>query len=172
MSFQPSFDRIFHPSDFTPESEIAFAHALKIALQGKTCLQMMHVDAADEADWDHFPSVQDTLERWNVLPAGSSNDQVELLGLEISKVIASSHDPVQACFDFFEVNDVDLIVLSVHQREGLMRWLGTIVGERISASAKQNTLFIPAGQEGFVSLEDGKVTLQNILIPMVKKPRP
>jgi len=53
-----------------------------------------------------------------------------------------------------------------------MRWLGTIVGERISASAKQNTLFIPVGQKGFVSLEHGEVTLKNILIPMVKKPRP
>ena len=52
-----------------------------------------------------------------------------------------------------------------------MRWLGKIVGERISYGSKQTTLFIPWGLEGFVSYEDGSVTLQQILVPVVKKPR-
>ena len=172
MNSPQAFDRIFYPSDFTPESQVAFAHGLKIAMQSKSHLQMMHVDTTDEADWDHFPSVQDALERWKVLPTDSSRDQVGRLGLDVTKMIASSKDPVQACLDFFDVNDVDLIVLSVHQRDGLMRWLGTMVGERISAGSKQNTLFIPIGQKGFVSLETGEVTLKNILVPVVKKPRP
>ncbi len=172
MTSAPSFDRIFHPSDFTPASEIAFVHALMIALKSKASLQMMHVDTNNRADWDHFPGVRATLERWKKLPDGSSIDQVRELGLDISKVIASSNDPVQACLKFFEVHEVDLVVLSVHQREGLMRWLGTLVGERISAGSRQNTIFIPVGQTGFVSQKDGSVDLRNILVPMVKKPRP
>ena len=35
--------RIFHPSDFTKSSEVAFAHALKLALESKAELEIMHV---------------------------------------------------------------------------------------------------------------------------------
>jgi nucleotide-binding universal stress UspA family protein len=165
------FTKIFFPSDFSSDSEVAFVHALQIALKSKAFLQMMHVDANDQANWDDFPSVRSALERWKVLPEGSSKEQVNQLGVGISKVIASSTDPVQACLNYFEINDVDLIVLSVHQREGMMRWLGKMIGERISHGSKQNTLFIPAGRNGFVSPESGSVTLKNILIPVVEKPR-
>ena len=37
---------IFHPSDFSPASEVAFAHALKIALQSKAKLDLMHVESS------------------------------------------------------------------------------------------------------------------------------
>ncbi len=166
------FDRIFHPSDFTPTSDVAFAHALMIAWKGNASLQMMHVDTRDNADWGHFPNVPNTLERWNLIPAQDSDEPASSFGMEVTKVIAASQDPVQACLSFLELHSVDLIVLAVHQREGLMRWLGNPVGEKISAGANQSTLFIPVGQNGFVSLSDGSVQLRNILIPIVKKPRP
>jgi len=170
MNQQSQFSKIFFPSDFSSESEVAFVHALQIALRSNAFLQMMHVDSNDQADWDDFPSVRAALERWKVLPEGSSIALVNQLGVGISKVIASSIAPVQACLDYLEVHEVDLIVLSVHQREGMMRWLGKMIGERISYGSKQNTLFIPVGREGFVSPETGSVTLKNILIPVVKKP--
>ena len=171
LATQVRFDTIFHPSDFSIASNIAFVHALKIAIESKAILQMMHVDRNYRADWDDFPSVLETLIRWKVLPEGSEKNAVAKLDVSVSKVIASSKDPVQACTEYLEINEVDLIVLSVHQREGMMRWLGGIVGERISQSSKQNTLFIPVGQSGFVSQVDGSVTLDHILIPVVKKPR-
>ena len=171
MPTKTQFETIFHPSDFTPASEVAFIHALKLALESKSMLQMMHVDDSSLAEWDDFPSVSETLIRWNLLPEGSGRTEVDELNLRVSKVIASSQDPVKACIDYFEVNDVDLIVLSVHQRQGMMRWLGPMVGERISHGSKQNTLFIPAGRPGFVSPSTGAVTLNHILIPVAKKPR-
>jgi hypothetical protein len=171
MATQVRFDTIFHPSDFSIASNIAFVHALRIALESKAMLQMMHVDGNFRADWDDFPSVLETLIRWKILPEGSERNAVAKLDLSVSKVIASSKDSVQACTEYLEINEVDLVVLSVHQREGMMRWLGSIVGERISQSSKQNTLFSPVGQSGFVSQVDGSVTLDHILIPVVKKPR-
>ena len=165
------FNNIFHPSDFSAASNVAFVHALKLALDGKAMLQMMHVDKHGMANWDDFPSVRETLIRWKVLPEGSGREAVEKLGVSVNKLIASCSDPVKACIDYFEIHDVDLIVLSVHQRDGVMRWLEGVVGERISQGAKQNTLFIPVGQSGFVSQVDGSVTLDHILIPIVKKPR-
>ncbi len=34
---------VFHPSDFSPASEVAFAHALKAALIAKADLTILHV---------------------------------------------------------------------------------------------------------------------------------
>ncbi len=172
MNPSSRFDKIFYPSDFSIESDVAFVHALKIALKRQSLLQMMHVDKNNQARWEDFPSVQEALERWQVLPKGSPKSGVSELGLKISKVIATSNDPVQACLDYFDVHDVDLIVLSVHQREGMMRWLGKMVGERISYGSKQTTLFVPVGRKGFVSTEDGSLTLKRIIVPVVKKPCP
>ncbi len=174
MNQQRSFERIFLPSDFSSDSDVAFVHALKIATECKAALEMMWVspvNANSEMHWDDFPSVRSALERWRVIPEGSSQETVVQLGVEISKIVAFSPDPVNACLDYLEVQEVDLIVLSVHQREGVMRWLGKMIAERISSASKQTTLFLPVGRNGFVSPETGAVTLKNILIPMVKKPR-
>jgi hypothetical protein len=55
-------DRIFHPSDFSPASEVAFAHALKLALIARTRLRVMHVALRkDDMHWSDFPGVRATL---------------------------------------------------------------------------------------------------------------
>jgi nucleotide-binding universal stress UspA family protein len=163
---------IFHPSDFSQASEIAFVHALKIALVAQARLSMLHVTGGLNVAWQDFPGVRDTLERWKLLPKGSPRSAVEQLGIDVRKVIASSKDPVKACLGYLAKHPVDLIVLAVRQREGRMRWLEKSVGEPIARGAAQITLFLPHGVEGFVSREDGSVTLRNILIPVASKPRP
>jgi nucleotide-binding universal stress UspA family protein len=163
---------VFHPSDFSEASEIAFVHALKIALVAQAKLSMLHVTAGLNVEWQDFPGVRDTLERWKLLSKGSPRTAVEQLGIEVRKVIAPSKDPVKACLAYLEKHPVDLIVLAVHQREGRMRWLEKSVGEPIARGAGQITLFLPHGVEGFVSREDGSVALRNILIPVASKPRP
>src|SRR5262245_17379668 len=66
---------IFHPSDFTPASESAFAHALKIALVTKARLEIMHVaHSGEDVHWTDFPRVRETLEGWNLLPEGSRKE--------------------------------------------------------------------------------------------------
>src|SRR6476646_2175331 len=165
-------ESIFHPSDFSEASEVAFAHALKIALVAGTKLTMLHVEASPSAEWQDFPGVRDTLERWKLIPKGSSKSAVGWLGIEVDKVIASSKDPVKACLGFLQKHPEDLIVLAVHQREGRMRWLEKSVGEPIARGAGQMTLFVPHGVEGFVSRQDGSISLQNILIPVTSKPSP
>ena len=81
-------------------------------------------------------------------------------------------NPAKSCLEFLKKHPTDLIVLAVHQDEGRMRWLHRHVGEPIARGSGQMTLFIPHGVEGFVSREDGSVSLRNILIPITKKPRP
>ncbi len=92
MPTKTQLETVFHPSDFTAASEVAFIHALKLALESKAMLQMMHVDDSCMAEWDDFPSVSETLIRWNVLPEGSGRSEVAELDMRVSKVIASSKD--------------------------------------------------------------------------------
>ena len=109
---------IFHPSDFSVASEVAFTHALKIALVARTKLTMLHVEASPNAEWQDFPGVRDTLERWRLIPKGSPKSAVVQLGIEVDKVIASSNDPVKTCLGLLKKHPGDLIVLAVRQYEG------------------------------------------------------
>lgn len=163
---------IFHPSDFSEASEIAFVHALKIALVTHARLSMLHVTAGSNVGWQDFPGVRDTLERWKLIPPGSPRSAVGQLGLDIRKVITASRSPVKACLHYLAKHPADLIVLAVRHDKGHMRWLEKSVGEPIARGAGQMTLFLSHGVEGFVSREDGSVALRNILIPVASKPRP
>jgi hypothetical protein len=44
-------ESIFHPSDFSEASEVAFAHALKAALVTKATLSMLHVTSGSTVEW-------------------------------------------------------------------------------------------------------------------------
>ena len=77
--------KILHPSDFTPASLIAFAHALKIALLSKAELEIVHVEphkigSDKDVHWSEFPGVGATLARWQVLPTDAEIDEVAKLG--------------------------------------------------------------------------------------------
>jgi nucleotide-binding universal stress UspA family protein len=163
---------VFHPSDFSEGSEIAFQHALRIALALGAKLNIMHVDTDQDADLGDFPGIRATLERWHLIPEGSPKSAVEQLGIEVSKVIASSDKPVEACLDYLRTHPAGLVVLATHRYEGHMRWLQERVGEPIAREAGEMTLFVPHGVPGFVAREDGSVSLGEILIPIAAKPSP
>jgi nucleotide-binding universal stress UspA family protein len=172
VSAKFKLDSVFHPSDFSEASEIAFAHALKIALAARAKLTMLHVAASPRVEWQDFPGVRDTLERWKLIPKDSPKSAVPKLGIEVSKRIVLGRDPAKACLTFLETSSTDLIVLAVHQHDGRMRWLAKSVGKPIARKAGEMTLFIPHGVKGFVSYQDGSVSLRNILIPVATNPRP
>lgn len=165
---------VFHPSDFSPASEVAFAHALKIALESKADLDLMHVGAtADlhEADWSGFPGLRATLARWGVLPEGIEAEAVDdALGLSVRKIIKAGRDPVDVMLEHVRTFAPDLIVLSTHQRDGIDRWLHRSVAEPLARRSGAMTLFVPQGGHGFVSPEDGRVTLRRVLIPVDHAP--
>jgi len=165
-------ESIFHPSDFSEASEVAFVHALKLALVAGAKLTMLHVEASPSAEWQDFPGVRDTLERWGLIQKGSPKSAVGQLGIKVTKFLRLRKDPVKTCLRFLKVNPTDLIVLAVRQHEGRMRWLGKSVGKPLARKAGQMTLFTPHGVEGFVSRQDGSISLRNILIPVTIKPRP
>ena len=165
----PVIRRILHSSDFSEASLVAFAHALKAALIGKSKLTLIHV-SDDEIDGTEFPGVRETLERWKLLPPGSPQAAVAELGLDVEKVIGLGSDPVKGVLQYLAQNGADLIVLAAHHHGA--HWLRHSISELMARKSGEMTLFIPAGTRGFVSLADGLVSLRKILIPLAAKPRP
>ena len=163
---------VLHPTDFSESSLVAFHHALKTAMLSKSKLTLLHVSTDGTAEWSHFPGVRETLERWGVLPKGSPKAAVGTLGIDACKIMANKGDPVDAVTNYLEHNGTDLIVLSTSKRDGRIPWLGKSVAEPVTRKAGEMTLVIPGGVEGFVSSKDGSVSLNQILIPIARTPRP
>lgn len=167
--------RILHPSDFTRASLIAFAHALKIALQANAELEIVHVEphkigSDKDVHWSEFPGVRATLARWRILPADADIDEVAKLGLRVKKILNTEGDPLAAMTEYCETHPPDLLVLATHQREGLERWLHKPVAEPLARRSRALTLFVPNHGQGFISPANGAVTLKRILIPVDHTP--
>jgi len=163
---------VLHPTDFSESSLVAFHHALKAAMLSKSRLTLVHVSTDGTSEWSHFPGVRETLERWGVLPKGSPKAAVGKLGIDARKIIENKGEPVDAVVSYLENNPTDLIVLSTSKRDGRIPWLGKSVAEPVTRKAGEMTLLIPGDVEGFVSHEDGSVSLNQILIPIANTPRP
>ena len=166
---------VFHPSDFSIASEVAFAHALKIALQAHAHLDIMHIERDFEMEgpcWVDFPAVRRTLARWGILPEGIVPEEVVRAGLRVRKVLAYSKDPVERMLHHLRAFPPDLIVLATHQRQGVDRWLHRAVAEPVARRSGAMTLFVPRHGTGFVSRVDGSIELKKILLPVDASPHP
>lgn len=165
--------RIFHPTDLSVASEMAFFHALKLAVAGRSSLTLMHVtESHGNVHREDFPSIRTTLERWGLIEPGSEKDAVGELGVSVRKIVSHRKDPIKACQDYLESHAADLVVLAVHQYNGVMRWLHHSVSAPIVQNSGEKALLIPHGVTGFIAAEDGSVSLRNILVPVAHNPYP
>ena len=166
----PILQHVFHPTDFSRESDIAFAHALKAALFAKATLTILHVSSGEKPNWMEFPGVRQTLERWGLLPKNSPRSAVPELGIDVRKVVTKDKDLVNSVLGFLEQHTTDLIVLATHQNKGRGLWQEKSVAQPLARKSGQMTLLVPAGVKGFVSFQDGVVSLKNIVIPVAQVP--
>ena len=165
---------VFHPSDFSPQSEVAFMHALKLALAGETRLTILHTDAPGDryAQWHDFPSVRDVLTRWDLIEQGATHAEVLELGIEVEKIELVGEDPVETMLEYLGRHPADLLVLSTRGREGLPRFLQGSVAEPLARRAGTMALFVPHGVTGFVHPDDGTARLERVIVPIDHKPSP
>ena len=165
----PFVKSIFHPSDFSEASELAFAHALAIALIRKTELIIMHARRGKWEDWSRFPAVRKTLARWQVIQTGNLPAMVfKKLGVRIIKVSAQG-DPIKVSMRQIEKQKPDLVVLATGGRHGLPLWLKPSVAQAVARRTNAMTLFVRRGCRGIVSL-DGDIHLRRILLPVDHMP--
>lgn len=168
-----SIGRILHPTDFSHGSEVAFSHALRLCCATNGSLAILHVDPEKRhPDWNKYPSVRETLSRWQLLPPDASRNDVAHLGVQISKSSIVDTDPAAGILHHLERHPADLLVLATHQRHGLDRWMHSTIAGQINNRTDGATLFIPFGNSGFVDEQSGVCRLKKILVPVDRDPDP
>lgn len=161
---------ILSPTDFSAESDLAFAHALRLAIANQARLTFLHVGQGNAEEWDQFPEVRRTLERWGMLDPGSRRSDVAKLGVQVAKLAVRADDVVDAIAKYSLAHQVDLLVLATEQRTGLDAWLMPSVAGQTARKMGVPTLFVPAAGRTCVSIEDGSVAMDQVLIPVDHTP--
>jgi nucleotide-binding universal stress UspA family protein len=165
---------IAHPTDFSPASARAFAHALRLALNTRSRLLLMHVKERGQDDsWSSFPHVREVLARWGLMGVDEPPTAIETkLGVPVVKTEIEHHDPTSGLSEFVLGHRPDLLVLATHGREGLSRWLTGSVSEETARRTHVPTLFIGPEALGFVDEMSGDMRLQRVLLPIAHQPPP
>ena len=166
--------RIFHPTDFSPASEVAFVHALKLALASRSSMTIFHLarEAGADDDAGEFPRVRETLVHWGLIPPDTPREAVGALGLRLRKVEVQGDDPTDVILSYLGSHPADLMVLATHQRDGVARWLYREVASPLASRSALPALFVPPGVDGFVDFSTGHVRLQRIVLPIDQHPHP
>ena len=161
---------ILHPTDFSPHADLAFGHALRVAIRNKALLSILHVGKDTKSEWDRFPGVRQTLQNWGLLDSDARRADVAKIGVGIEKIIAEERDIAGAIAGFDVKRPVDLLVLATEGRSGLSALLRPSKGQQAARKLAVPTLFVPGDGRGCVSLDTGDVTIDEVLIPVDHSP--
>ncbi len=166
--------RIAHTTDFSPQSAIAFRHALRLSLGARSRLDLLHVrETEGEPAWDSFPHVREALSQWRLTPVEAVPSDIEpLLGVRVAKIEIEHGDAASRISDFFLAHRPDLLVVATHGRHGLNRWLNGSVAEDVARRTHVPTLLIGPDSRGFVDARSGEVSLRRVLVPLTAPPSP
>ncbi len=171
---EETIEAIAHPTDFSEASAEAFAHALRLAIEFRCRLDLIHVRSPGGGEeWASFPHVRETLERWDLLPPGAAHSGVEeRLGVRVRKVKIEHADPLRGVADFLITHRPDLVVMATQGAEGLHRWLSGSVSEGIAQKTRVPALFIGPKARPFVDSKTGRMHLQTVMMPVARDPAP
>lgn len=160
------FTSVLLPTDLGVDGLSAFAHALRLALDARAGLTLLHV-ASDEVPWASFPGIRTTLIRWGVLAEGVDRGAVAGLGIRAQKLKLEVRNPVRGILHRAQKGKADLILMASHPRKMRSRLGNRSVSEDVARSASVPCLVLPVGARGFVQLEDGRVTLRRatVIVP-------
>ena len=164
----PIVRNVLHPTDLSPDSEVAFQHALAIALLRQTSLTLLHV--GEIRDGSDFPSVREMLERWGLLEAGAPRSAVyDDFNVRIKKKVVKGR-PLPVILDYLDKDYVDLVVMATRGSGGGPSWLKASVSEPLAHRTDTATLFVPADSPGIVEPTSGQLTARRILVPVAEVP--
>ena len=166
--------RIAHTTDFSPQSGVAFLHALRLSLEARSSLELLHVkDHVEDDAWQSFPHVREVLVRWGLLDAQATPADIETkLGVRVTKIEIDHRTALSGISEFFLTHRPDLVVVATHGRQGVNRWLHGSVSEEVTRRAHVPTLFIGPDSRDFVDAQTGHMRLRRILLPVAPTPSP
>lgn len=158
--------RILLTTDFSPESEHAFHHALVFTLNRKARLTLLHTgpESREQVPWGKFPSVRKTLSHWGMLADDAPRTDVgDKLGIGVNKMALHDDDPGNGITDYLRSNPTDLLVIAADGRTGMRRMLNSSIAETIAARTRSHTLIIPKRGSGFIAANSGASSLRSVL---------
>ena len=165
---------IAHPTDFSPEGQAAFEHALYFALANRCRLDLLHVhDPRADKDWDRFPHVRKTLQRWGLLPEGARTEDISAVtGIDVRKIEISDIEPGDGLSRFIRDHRPDLIVMACHGRTGVSRWTSASHSTAVARETIIPTLILGPLARPFVDSMTGRIHLASVLVPVDHAPAP
>ncbi|WP_447968918.1 universal stress protein [Nitrospira sp. M1] len=168
--------RIFHPTDCSAESTLAFVHALKMAEVTGAELRIFRSEQRKEENilesWNDFPQVRTTLAEWGKQLGEPERNQGEELGFHVEKILAFTSNAKNTILQYLRDKHTDLIVLTTQHQHDFCFRSSYGIAEAITSESGVMTLVVPPGCQGFVLPLDGAVTLNRILIPITSTPDP
>lgn len=162
---------ILHPTDFSETSEIAFAHALAVAIKNKADLTLLHVatNKHEEMNWHDFPAIRETLERWGALEPGSRRSDIsQKLGIQVDKRIAVDSNPVHAIVEISNLDSFDLLVMGTSGANNFL--IEPPSSLKISQQTRLPTLFVKEGARPCVDLQTGHASLRKVVLAVDHHP--
>lgn len=165
-------ERIVCATDLSETSEAAFCHSLRIALDGKLALTMVHAEGDHRPDvWHAFPGVRARLAQWGVLDADADTDALDHLGLRPARLRALTAS-TSGLAHRIASGQPDLLVVGTEQRKGPSRLLSPSTAEELAREAHVPTLFVPTQARCFVDASTGLLSLKRVLAPIAHSPEP
>ena len=160
---------LLHPTEFTGGGELAFAHALRIALKAKQVLSLLRVKSEDEVS-PHVSGLKHVVEvlvRWNMLSASAPASALESeLDLQVSSVTVPAVNVRTGILDFLDAHPCELAVIATHAKKGLAHWLDASIEQKVLRKTNCMILFLRDGERGFVDLKRGEIKLRKVLVPI------
>ena len=159
LSISGEFSTLVHPTDFEPDSGLAFAHAVRLALRAKQTLRLFNVAVDGEAPYGApIKRVVDLLMRWNELPPHSTVEALERdLGFRVVSARVPASNPRAGIVDYIDNHPCELAVIATRDHRGLSRWLERSVAERVLRLATTMVLIMRQRSRAFVKPATGEL---------------
>jgi len=169
--------RILVTTDFSPESELAFYHALAFAVARKARLTLLHTgpESRDTVPWGAFPGVRETLAAWGLLAEDAPRSAVsDSLHVGVAKMAIRDDDPRQGITDYLRKHPTDLLIMATEGRTGMARLINSSVAETVTQNTRSHTLMLPKNGRSLVDPSTGKTRLSRVVCALDpdRDPRP
>jgi nucleotide-binding universal stress UspA family protein len=144
----------------TGEDDVAFAHAVALAVAAGAELTTIHGSEADDPPTpEALPDARPLLERWGI-DAGRLTQQ-----RTVEKVEGVLIDPLAKVLDALHQAEPELVVAATHARSGLARLLQRSGAESIALNMDVPTLLFPIDSHGFIDMSTGEIDLRRVIVP-------
>ncbi|HMB89420.1 MAG TPA: universal stress protein [Rhodothermales bacterium] len=163
--------KILVPTDFSACADQALAYALDLARRHGAEVHLLHVIGAIEGDayspLRHSPEAhvrQETPDKITYNLLQSTLDKYDAEGVHIELVKRHGSAVVALLLKYVQAEDIDLIVLGTHGRQGVKRFIMGSVAERVVRQAPCSVLTVREQEDP--PTEAGASQIQRILVPI------